>query len=522
MVEVLVEHTKAYFKSRQGVVESIIDVDVVRAVIQCMKEAAEVCEGHGVPAQLNVARQGVDVMDLGDGVQVYNVMTDMTQFVYRRALKAWEPVGSKPPLFPGVDAKVKLYADRFHTLWARLLLEGKLVPEVDAADGSLLPHQRVVTPVESLVGNPGRKLTFGLISRVTDECANGSRRWVLEDLHSVYPLELEVAESDQLVTDGSFVLAEGEMVGSSFRVYSLEVPAAIPRKVSKERDMVPSQVFGGNLSEEQIVLLAQAEPANPDGMYAVLSEVHLDSARVLEKLSDLFQGYEESTPPVAYVLMGSFCSSPFIPTAEGVRSYREGFERLKLMMRHVPNHVQRGTRFIFMPGPQDPGSPTLPRTPLTGYLTADLAKEIPGVIFTTNPCRIRHFSRELVFFRHDVLKLCRRHEVIPLRETDADGQPASPTPQHVRNEMVRLLYDQAHLVPLPLEESNILWNFDHTLRLYPLPDAVFVGGVTEPFECGYQQSTFCSVGPFHRDAAFYSYSPVKELLEPCDVPDKAG
>jgi len=94
--------------------------------------------------------------------------------------------------------------------------------------------------------------------------------------------------------------------------------------------------------------------------------------------------------------------------------------------------------------------------------------------------------------------------------------------EHVRTEMVRFLLDQAHLIPLPLEQSNILWAYDYALRLYPLPDAVFIGGVSQPFDRVYQECKFASVGPFHREAEFYAYHPVKELLEPCDVPDRAG
>jgi len=160
----------------------------------------------------------------------------------------------------------------------------------------------------------------------------------------------------------------------------------------------------------------------------------------------------------------------------------------------------------------------LPRVPLPDYLTSDLAKEMPGVIMATNPCRIRHFSRELVFFRHDVLRLLRRHEAVPLR--GPEGAVASS--QHVRQEMVQLLLDQAHLVPLPLQESNILWSFDHTLRLYPLPDAVFIGGVSQPFDVVYQGCEVCSLGPFNRDASFYSYTPIEGILDACDVPDAAG
>jgi len=513
-VEVLVEETKACLKNRSGVVESVIDSDVIQAAItKMLMNASKGPDGADAEGQ-----EGV--LEPGDGVEVYNVLTEVMPYDFNRATKAWTVHPSKPSLFPGPDAKAKIYADRYHILLERLLLEGKLVPEaLMMTGGALLPGQRILTPVESLVGNPGRKLTFGLISRQHDETV---RRWVIEDIHKVFPIELQVKESEHLMTDGSFVLAEGEVVGDVFRVYSLDVPAAIPRSVSLERDQVPRQCFGGTLKDEQLQTLEKSEALNPDGMYVVLNEVHLDSVRVLEKLADLFQGYEEAGPPSAYVLMGSFTSEAFVPTADGVRAYRDGFERLKFMMRSLEGHVRRGTRFIFVPGPSDPGAQTLPRAPLPNYLTSNLAAEIPGVVMATNPCRVRHLSREMVFFRHDVLRLLRRHEVVPLREPDTAGHTQVPSAEHLHNEMVRFIFDQAHLVPLPLEESNVLWEYDQSLRIYPLPHAVFIGGVNQPFECSYQACHFCSVGPFHRDSSFYAFHPIKDLLEPCDVPDRAA
>merc|ERR1712183_430819 len=99
-------------------------------------------------------------------------------------------------------------------------------------------------------------------------------------------------------------------------------------------------VFGGDLTEEQVKTLELQEQDNADGFYVVLSEVHLDSVRSQQKISDLFEGYEGSVPPKAYVFMGSFCSSAFLPTAEGVKAYREGFEHLKFLMRRLPNHLR--------------------------------------------------------------------------------------------------------------------------------------------------------------------------------------
>jgi len=521
-VEILVDNVKEYFRSRPGSTEAVIGAEVIERVIACM-ESADKQKALAENMDLNMdtqelARGELQRLDLGDGIQVYNVLQDMLAFSYNPATREWTAAG-KPELFPDIKAKMQLYVERYHLLWQRLLLDPGLTSEAMASSSGILPGQRVVTPVESLVGNPGPKLTFGLLSR--DPSANevdGKRRWVIEDLHKVFQLELHIPELDQLITDGSFVMAEGEVVpGGRFIVHSLRVPPAIKRdETSPVKESIPVSMFGGNLTREQTETLQRQEIGYEDDMHVVLSEVHLDTSKVMEKLYDLFMGYEEAGPPKAYILMGSFCSKPFVPTAEGIKSYRESFERLKLMMMKLKLHAMQGTRFIFIPGPKDPGAARLPRAPLPSYLTSDLAKDVPNVILASNPCRIRHFSKELVYFRHDVLRLLRRHEVAPLRHTDASS---TLTRDEVQAEMVRHLFDQAHLVPLPLEESNVLWAFDHTLRLYPLPTAVFIGGASTAFDTTYQGCRFGSVGPFHRDASFYAYYPVKDAIESCELPD---
>jgi len=148
MAEALVEHTKEYFRAKRGVIDSIIDVEVIQNVISCMEQAAaQAGEGEDAEEVLDRARQQVNTMDLGDGVQVYNVMTDMRPFEYRRASKEWKPTSDNARVFAPVQSKINIYAHRYHLLWNRLLLQGKYVPEVDSRGGKLLPGQSVITPV---------------------------------------------------------------------------------------------------------------------------------------------------------------------------------------------------------------------------------------------------------------------------------------------------------------------------------------------------------------------------------------
>jgi DNA polymerase epsilon subunit 2 len=510
-VESLVEMTKCHLKTKQGVVDAMIDADVIQAVIEVDASRLGTAVGaQGPSSQL-------EDNGLGDGIEVYNLLKDVRPFQYSRTSKEWLPVLEGCQLFPGADQKAKIMRDRYQVLWQRLFLEGRFVAAADAPESTLVDEVEVLTPVESLMGNPGRKTTFGLLTRVT---MDGPPHWELEDLHRSVKLQLRQTWSSDLITDGSFVLAEGEMVEDVFAVDRLRVPPAVSEEISRFRDRVPCQIFGGNLTEQKAQLLRQAEDEAPgaDDMYVILSEVHLDSARVLDKLGQMLQVYETNEPPAVYVLMGSFCSVAFVPTADGLRTYREGFERLKLLLSHLPRHAERGTRFVLLPGPMDPGSQLLPRAPLPAHLTAGIAREVPGVVMGSNPCRIRHFSQELVFFRHDVLRLLRRHEAVPLRGPDGH----SPSPQHIRDQMVRLLLDQAHLVPLPLEESNAHWSLDHTLHLYPLPSAIFLGGSSQGFAWTAEGCNFVSVGAFPRDASFYAYTPISRTVQDSSVPDGAA
>ena len=56
--------------------------------------------------------------------------------------------------------------------------------------------------------------------------------------------------------------------------------------------------------------LIQLEKDNPESMFVFLSDVWLDRADVMGRLSKLFAGYS-AMPPSCFVLMGNFLSSPY-------------------------------------------------------------------------------------------------------------------------------------------------------------------------------------------------------------------
>lgn len=71
------------------------------------------------------------------------------------------------------------------------------------------------------------------------------------------------------------------------------------------------------------------------------------------------------------------------------------------------------TNFVFIPGPNDPwGDSILPRPPIPKSLTEAVQRKVPRAIFSTNPCRIKYCSRELVIVRDDLLAKMQRNAVI--------------------------------------------------------------------------------------------------------------
>ena len=47
-----------------------------------------------------------------------------------------------------------------------------------------------------------------------------------------------------------------------------------------------------------------------------------------------------------------------------------------------------------------------------------------------------------------------------------------PDSEKLAEDLTKTLICQAHLSPLPLHVVPIYWNYDHVMRLYPLPDLV--------------------------------------------------
>lgn len=252
--------------------------------------------------------------------------------------------------------------------------------------------------------------------------------------------------------------------------------------------------------------LLQIEKRNTDAMFVFLSDVWLDKPDVIEKLGKLFAGYS-ALPPTAFVLMGNFLSSPY--GSDQAKVLKEHFKALGEMIEEFPELVEH-SKFIFVPGPSDPGFTNIfPRPAIPKFISEDLIKKVPSSEFVTNPCRIQYCTREIVIFREDIVtKMCRNCIYFP---------ESGDIPSHFGKTLV----SQGHLTPLPNHICPIYWDYDRSMFLYPLPDLVVVGDKFDPFATEQLGCQIVNPGSFAKsEFSFKTYLPHSGVIEDSQIPSE--
>lgn len=172
----------------------------------------------------------------------------------------------------------------------------------------------------------------------------------------------------------------------------------------------------------------------------------------------------------------------------------EGFDSLADLIASY-TLITRRTHFVFVPGPLDLTiNSVLPRKPLLSSFTARLRAKIPKVHLASNPCRLKFFGQEIVVFREDVMARMLRNlvgvkpdarnedlkryvcvascEFFYLLPRLSGGLLTLSLFFKKKNKLVQSILDQSHLSPFTTHIQPILAEYDHAMRLYPLPTCV--------------------------------------------------
>ncbi|PON45429.1 DNA polymerase alpha/epsilon [Parasponia andersonii] len=367
----------------------IIDKDAVRAVVTLLLEAeAAVDDTSNATAATTSAIRVVDAFLL-------------PKLCYDPIKKLFYEHTGSLPIHGDASAKAALYRDRFLLLFQRLTRDQHFSKPAFDSEMSNFGNCEI-SPIQSLVGQTGRRWVMGLISQLEDG------HFYLEDLTASVEINLSnaisfpnfySADSQYKITTGfvsenTIVVAEGEMlVEGIFQVVTCGFPPLEDREKSLKL-LAGHDFFGsGVLTKEETLRLAELEKKAVNDMFVVISDIWLDNEEAMGKLTTVLDVFEnEEVVPSLFVFMGNFSSHPCNLSFPSFSSLRSQFGKLgELIGMH--QRLKENSRFLFIPGPDDAGpSKVLPRCALPKYLTEELQEHIPNAIFSSNPCRLKFVS----------------------------------------------------------------------------------------------------------------------------------
>ncbi|KAK2990641.1 hypothetical protein RJ640_028830 [Escallonia rubra] len=494
----------------QSLKSSILDKEAVCGVTSLLLEA-DMAANHHDPTSSKSQLRIIDAFDF-------------PKFHYDPIKKSFLRHDGIPLIHGEPSAKATLYRDRFLLLFQRLSRDPHFARPAFDAEYSRSGTCEITT-IQSLVGRTGKSWILGVISQLEDG------HFYLEDLSAAVEIDLSSAisflpscmhppcSSDNAdscflfpnsITTGFFsentiVLAEGEMLlDGMFKVNTCGFPPLEDRDKSIEL-FAGIDFFGCALTKDQTLKFAELESGAVNDMFVILSDVWLDSEETMGKLETVLDGYEDvEVVPSLFVFMGNFCSHPCNLAFSSFSNLRLQFGKLGQMIG-AHRRLKEHSRFLFIPGPDDPGPSTvLPRCALPNYITEELKKHIPDAIFSSNPCRIKFYTQEIVFFRQDLLYRMRRSCLMP---------PTTEETNDPFEHLVATITHQSHLCPLPLTVQPIIWNYDHCLHLYPTPHTIVLGDRSESKAFNYTGITCFNPGSFSNDSTFVAYRPCTREVE---------
>lgn len=232
--------------------------------------------------------------------------------------------------------------------------------------------------------------------------------------------------------------------------------------------------------------------------FIVLSDVWLNELSTQTSLRRLFEGYNSAFNdfrPLMFIFCGNFSSQP-ITSSRDIREYHDSFNKLADIICEYPLLAQHST-FVFVPGPNDPWSSgtttTLPRKRIPTTFTRTFEAKVSRTYFTSNPTRIRYFSQEIVVCRDDAMSRILRNNVKVKEENGEDGEDMDVK---LKKFLVQTVIDQAHLSPFTINTRPVLWEYDHTLRLYPIPTSLILADKYDRYELKYEGCRVFNPGSF--------------------------
>ncbi|KAF8337053.1 epsilon DNA polymerase [Cantharellus anzutake] len=460
---------------KQGDCTTIVTRDILVRVYELMREAGE--DGPSVNPL------DADLLDPENHLFIIDAF-DMPSWYYSADRKAFERTPWKSAVGGTAQSRTQLMRSRHDLIKQFVLRNENFSPPISGRDRA---SYLKITSTKNLLGRIGERfLLFGMLSH------DSAGKLCLEDTEGKVMLDItDTAPSEGFFTEGCFVLVEGDYTANeSFAVIAIGHPPserrAVARSIFGHIDMLGN---GATTVLEDASYQERLELEYSRLSFLVMSDLWLDHRRTLEGLSKVFEGcVENDFIPLIFILCGNFTSGSLdLTSGDGLAKYQDNLDSLADLIAGFPA-ISRNSHFVFVPGPLDPwGSSTLPRRPLPSSFTSRIRSRVPKSHFPSNPARIKFFGLEVVIFREDLMAKMLRNLI---------GVKPDLQGSDLKRFLVQTIVDQCNLSPLPFPVSPILWDFDHALRLYPMPSAVILADSYERYDLTYEGCHVFNPGNF--------------------------
>ncbi|EUD66056.1 DNA polymerase epsilon subunit 2 [Plasmodium inui San Antonio 1] len=420
----------------------------------------------------------------GDAIKVFNCFVDLSHFFYDE--KKIKFIKKKKTDFVEnynnyIDAntEVEFYELKYHLLTKKAKGHSSVLFWSDALNEIHIKNKTIITSVDAIkLTNTGHQHVIGILG------LNRDGDMVIQGIRNEIKLFLtrECMINHGLYCIGHVILVQGRMRLANKTFYAAEIMHP-PRNFEEERneeDMFydfENEKQKKEVEEYEIIVRKNDKKKN----WIIMHDVYLDNPYTFEVLDKMFSLYVNTYPenelPVGFIFMGDFISLKFDFNRNFHNVYIKGFEKLSVMLISKFKLILEECYLIFIPGKNDPCAckNSVPQMPILPYYVRKFNQNIESffsskkkIIFATNPCRIRHFNKKMIFFRHDIL-----NDLIWSATINASNNEKN----NLQNIFVSTIVGQSHIYPIP-HDNRILKRYSSFLFLYPLPHFICISDNT--------------------------------------------
>jgi DNA polymerase epsilon subunit 2 len=392
-----------------------------------------------------------------------------------------------------------------------------------------------LTSIKSIKGinSPNlERYVFGLITEMSEGIFS------LEDPEDFITLDFSSLKEypKDFIMEGGLFLVKGICLGNRFVVQTISSVPCEERKETISMLTYPDVSDATNFAEP-LHELKEMELQAKNARFVIISEVWLDQPQILERLKILFDGFNaQGSLPELFILVGPFSSNPPKDGPRAWSHYQDLFDGFAEFIERIKN--VRQCRFVFVPAGNDPGfvDSMLPRPSIPESIFDAWRRAKFDFISTSNPCRIVYFSQEIVIFKNEITQQMRTKSLNSHltenkeKEKEVEEDLESSTLGQGQGQELKLTdyqkslkscLDQSTLSPFSLSDQTVLWDCDHSLSLYPIPDVLIVAERQNCYEFSYEDCKCANPGSFpSSEGSFLLYSPAQKRFDLCELPKK--